>query len=155
MPSDGSPPCPFRCGMSPCRISARVPSGWTPSAVWPLWVASATQMCWALPKVSVETAACSIPTVLEKVALAPFAWPGLACHYHKARQSVLVQDQRSAEGLWIPDMRPLASQGCTRLEGMSHLNSQLLFYLIRLSCPVGRWLTTTAREAKRPKVFCV
>lgn len=66
MPSDGSPPCPFRCGISPCRISARGPSGSTPSAVWPLWVASATQMCWALPKVSVETPACSIPTLLEK-----------------------------------------------------------------------------------------
>lgn len=71
------------------------------------------------------------------------------CCPHKVRQSALVQDQRPAGGC-------LTFQSCTSLEGMSHLSSWLLFSLIRLSCSVERWFSTTrSREGKRSGFLCV
>lgn len=82
--------------------------------------------------------------------LLPRLWP--TCCPHKVRQSALVQDQ-----MWFRPARGcLTFQSCTSLEGLSHLNSCLLFNLIRLSCSVERWFSTTrSREGKRSGFLCV
>lgn len=71
------------------------------------------------------------------------------CCPHRVRQSAQVQHQRPAgECLTFPSS--------TSLEGLSHLNSWLLFNLIRLSCSVERWFgTTRSREGKRSGFLCV
>lgn len=52
-------------------------------------------------------------------------------------------------------MRWLAFQSYRSREGMVHLNSWLLFNLIRLSCSLERWFSTRSREGKRSSFLCV